>query len=219
MELDELRGILRSLEQDMARYAVNLHRESRERRTRELRSRLWPLGAAQILQILSGLAVTAISALFWVRHLDAPALAFSGIVLHVYGIGMVAGAARTLHLLASIDYSQPVVAIQRQLTLLSLWRLRLAWVFGVASCLAWIPMVVIGFDMAFGIDLYESAPWVIASFLGSGLACLGVVLLLHRWLATSSRMDLVQRIRDHLVGRSVSRARGILDEISEFEAE
>jgi hypothetical protein len=154
---------------------------------------------------------------FWVEHRHTLHLFVTGIMLHAYALMLILMAARNMHLVKSIDYATPVLAIQRQIARLYAWRLREAWWFGAVGCLIWVPFVLYVFALM-GADLYVSQPMFVAINALCGLACLAVFLWLTMLLRRrSSRW--ARAMDNSAVGASVRRARLRLEELARFENE
>jgi serine/threonine-protein kinase len=70
---------------------------------------------------------------FWTEYLDVPYLLIAGLLVHAAGLSMIGLGAAMQVLIARIDYSAPVLAIQRQLA-----QVRTLYVYGgLAVGLPW----------------------------------------------------------------------------------
>lgn len=152
------------------RLAVQVYREGR---LRALRWRWWPLYGGQILQIAAGLFTVAAGGYGWRHRGDGAIVVGSGVVLHVYGLALVVGAARVLARLRAIDYAAPVVEIQKRLAALRTSYVRSAVVLGQAWWFLWMPCVVVGAAAA-GVDIWPRA-WRVFT-LGTAVGIVGVLL-------------------------------------------
>ncbi|MBJ7574735.1 hypothetical protein [Luteimonas sp. MC1828] len=223
MELDDLKQAWQTLGRQMERQqALNLQllRESRlERARRGLR----PLVIGQLLQLLLGVALVVLGVACWTRNTEVARLFASGIIVHAFGVLTVALAGITLGLVASIDYSAPVLRIQQQMA-------RLLRFYGVNSNLAGAPWWVMWVLVVVAVSGLGAAPvqaatpvWIQASL------AIGVVGLLGTWLyAWRSRraraaLDVATDPDAHACvadgGDGIRRGQRILDEIARFERE
>jgi serine/threonine-protein kinase len=76
---------------------------------------LRPLAYWQVLQVLCGVLLIALGAQCWAQNTHLPHRVISGVILHVYGILVIASAAAVITRIKRIDYSQPVVEIRGHL--------------------------------------------------------------------------------------------------------
>lgn len=214
MELDEMKLAWQTLGRQLERQnALNLQL-FRDSRLDKLRRGLRPLVWGQVLQMTIGLLFAVVAAIFWVGHRDVAHLVVCGLLVHAYGVLLIAFAARVLYLIQRIDPAAPVVAIQRQLADLRAWRVRVeAPVNAVLGCFIWIP--VLWMNLAwYGADLWSPGFmwWAISCSLAGLAACVLVVWLMRR-------AGLARRVEDSSAGRSVQKAEAVLEEIARFERE
>jgi len=215
MELDELKSAWQLLDRRLEQHAaINLH-ILKESQLDRLRSRLRPLAWGQIVQIAAGLFMALWAAAFWSQHRDVAHLLIAGLIVHAAGLSMILLGAVVLVSISRIDYSAPVLAIQRQLAQLRVIYVRGGFVVGMSWSILWIPFVALIFQSAFGIDLYANAPSVAYIGVAVGIALMFGVWLLHRWSARHP--ELQRTLDDAAAGASLVRARRILDEIARFE--
>lgn len=220
MELDDLKAEWQALNAQMARQtALNL-RVFRQGQMEKARHGLRPLAWGQALQMVAGALLILPSALLWSRHLHTLHLLVAGLVMHAYGLALILFGARMQFLISRVDYGAPVLDIQKDLA-----RLRRFYVvgglwLGLPWWLLWmlLAMVVLGL---FGVDIYAGllahAPSVIYSNLAIGFAGLLASASFIRWAA--KRPGLGQRLEHSAAGRSLNRARALVDEIAAFEQE
>ncbi len=109
---------------------------------------LRPLLRGQILQILIGIALIVLGAQCWARNTHLPHKIINGVIVHVYGVLVIAQSAFICTRIKAIDYSKSVAEIRSKLDSLSSGYLRSGVVIGFAWWLMWIPVAVaIGFDL------------------------------------------------------------------------
>ena len=223
MELDDLKHAWQALGRQMERQqALNLQllRESRlERARRGLR----PLVIGQLLQLLLGVALVVLGVACWTRNTEVAGLLASGIIVHAFGVLNIALAGITLGLVASIDYSAPVLRIQQQMARL----LRFYGINANAAGLPWWIMWVLVVVAVSGLGA-TPAPAATPAWIQASLA-VGVAGLLGTWLyAWRSRRNqalpgAVTDAHAHACvadgGDGIRRGQRILDEIARFERE
>ena len=215
MELDDLKHAWQTLGQRLdAQAALNLH-VFKDHKLDKMRGGLRPLVLGQAIQIVVGVLIALWGGAFWTEHLDAPRLLIAGLLVHAAGISMIGLGAAMQALIARMDYSAPVLAIQRQLA-----RLRKLYVYGGLAVglpwwLLWMPFLMVFLKTTFDADLYVDAPSVIWFGSAVGVAGLLATWLLLRW--TSQRPQLAQRLENSAAGASLRQARNMLEEIARFE--
>lgn len=217
-ELDDLKAAWQTLNRNLEReHTLALHQFQETKRSR-FRSGFRPLVIGQIIQIICGALLAVWSGSFWIDHLGVAHLVIYGISLHAYGIMMIVFAARDLYLIKRMDYAAPVLALQKQVEALRRWHLKAAFWFGVAGCFIWIPLILIIF-YRLRADVWVRNPEVVGWFLVSGFVCLGIMLGIVSWSRRGGRERVAGKLVDNSAGRSVNRARALLDEIARFEQE
>jgi len=158
--------------------------------------------------------MTLLFAPFWLEHRGTPHLMLAGLMLHAYGVMMIIFAGRELVLLGRIDTAAPVLIAQRQFAELRAWHLRANLVFGITSCVIWIPLLVVLFTWV-GADVWaldpNGATWLLANIVIALVLLLGFL----RWTSKPSR--LAKAFEQTLVGRRIRKAQDVLDELARFE--
>ena len=212
MELDDMKLAWQRLDHKLERQQALGRQLFRESRLGRLRRGLMPLFFGQAVQVAFGILFSGWAAAFWIPRMQVTHLLVCGLLVQAYGLMLILLGARVLYLLLQVDYSAPVVAIQRRLAELRAWRVRVeAPINAVVGCFVWIP--VLGMNLAwYGIDLWS--PWSAALALTSGLVGLALLGLTVWWLR---RAGLAGKLEDHAAGSSVQRAEAALEEINRFE--
>ena len=216
MELDELKAAWTTLGQRLdAQAALSLH-VYKEGKFDRMRRGLRPLAWGQAIQIVIGVLIAVWGASFCIDHRAVSHLLIAGLLVHAAGISMIVLGALMETRIASIDYSAPVLTIQRQLAQLRKVYVRGGLAIGLPWWLLWIPflMVLLGYA---GVDLYVHAPSVI--WIGTAIGVMG---LLATWAFVrfaGNRPQLAERLARNVAGGSINRAQAQLDEIARFEQE
>jgi hypothetical protein len=210
MELDELKQQWQALDRKLDRSVALSLRLLTETRTRRTRLRLLPLLLLQPVQIAIGLAITILSARFWIANHEVMHLLIAGLVLHAFGIGLVIDAVMRILLIVRINYAGPVVTMQRYLALLRHWEIR-SFKWGWMLFWALIPVVfLVGVKALTTLDVWVRWPRGLL-WLASGSAVAMLV---------SYAFDRFARRWPNLyVGHSVAGAQRALDEIEQFARE
>jgi hypothetical protein len=216
--LDDLKTAWQALDRKLERqHALALH-QFKETRFAKVRGRFRPLVVGQIIQIVAGLILALIAGSFWFDHIGTPHLMIDGILLHAYGIMLIAFAARDLVLIHEIDYGAPVVAIQKQIARLRAWHQRAGIWFAIAGCFIWVPLMLMIFS-GLGADVWMANRDVVYWFLLSSFICLALTYGVIWWSRRPGRERLAKYLQDSSAGKSVNRAQAMLAEIERFEGD
>src|ERR1700750_2660830 len=113
-DIDDLKTAWKELNRQLERQNTLTLRQIKENKLGRFRSGLKPLVFGQTLQLIVGAVITIVSANFWLSHLNQLHPLLSGLFLQAYGILFIAFAVRDLMLIRQIDYSAPIVVIQKQ---------------------------------------------------------------------------------------------------------
>jgi len=217
MELDDMKAAWQTLNQRLdAQEALSLH-VFKESKLDRMRRGLRPLVWGQAIQIAAGALLALWGGSFWVEHRTVPHLLIAGLIVHATGIAMIALGALMETLIARIDYSAPVLAIQRQLAQLRKVYVRAGTVVGLPWFVLWVPFTIVALKSVFGPDLYLNAPQMVWSNVGFGIACMLATLAFVRW--ARARPNIARRLGDFAAGRSIVKTQGLLDEIAQFQKE
>jgi hypothetical protein len=215
-ELDDLKTAWQTLNRSLERqHTLTLH-QFKETKIGRFRSGLRPLVLGQLSLLIIGAVITVASAQFWVKHLDAPFLLGCGLFLQSYGIMFIAFAARDLLLIRRIDYSAPVVEIQKQLAELRSWHIRAAAWHGLTGSVAWLPVMIVVLYLM-GANAFTDKPAKVAWLTSTAAVCLLANYGLMRLARSPGKCG--RSLRNSWIGFAVNRAQATLDEIEEFERE
>jgi hypothetical protein len=215
MDLDELKLSWQKLDQRVDELTAINRRLLTETMSRKARWRLAPVFVGSVMNMVIGGFFAVVWGAFWSAHLGTLAVAAGGIALQVASIGLIVIGAVRLVLVHRIDFTQPVVAIQRALAALQEFEARSFHAVWLGSWLL-VPAAVVAIVMGFaGVDLWERASgYILANFvvcLAGGLA----PPLLHYW-ARRRGGRLAVRIDNFLLSHSIARARAAIAEIDGF---
>ena len=215
-ELDDLKAAWENLNRNLERqHTLALH-QFKESKLARFRSGLGLLAIGQVIQMICGAGLIALSARFWAGHLGVYHLMAWGIFLHGYGIMLAWFAARDLIAIYQIDYAAPVVTIQTQLATLRASHLRAGLWLAIAGCFVWMPLLLVVL-YALGADVWAAKPQIVWWFVLNGVVCLGLAAVVaYFWRRPQQKFG--RYLRESAVGRSVERAQATLNEIAAFRA-
>ena len=91
------------------------------------------------------------------------------------------------------------------------------WSAQLDGCIAWVPLVLVGFDADLGVDLVRQAPGAVGVLVLSG--ALGVVAWwgILKWLRRPRRAGLARAMDEGSAGPHLRRALAELGELARFE--
>lgn len=215
-DLDELKLAWRELSQKFDRQNALVFARLIEDKLTDFRSGLRPLIVGQVLQLVIGAIITGFAAEFWIAHIHKVPLLVSGLFLHAYGIMFIAFAVRDLALISGMEYSAPVLTIQKQLAQLRGWHIRAAVWYAMTSSVVWLPGMLIALHYLGG-DMLFDKPHKYVWLVSSAVVCFAVNYALVFLARSSGRCGAA--LRNSWIGRTVNRAQETLDEIAQFERE
>ncbi len=224
MELDELKTAWQTLDKRLQLHNALALQNYRDARLDKARRGLHPLLWGQTVQmLLIGLPFVLLAACLWIRTGTSVqplpwTTLVAGIFVQAYGVAAIALAGCTIGLIRTIDYSVPVLAIQKQLAKLRRFYIINGMIVGLPWWLMWVPVLMVLCGLG-GVDLYARAPSVVWIGLGIGIAGLLGTWWFHRWSRQPRRARLGKRLDDSVAGSSIRKAQALLDEIAEFERE
>ncbi len=168
--------------------------------------------------IVNAIGVVLIG-LFASAHLHEPRFLIPAAMLDCYAIALIVAGARQLAAVRSLDYDEPVVAIQKRLEQLRLLRVRTTLATLLFAPLMWVPLLIVGLRGIFGVDVYAAGTAWLAANLLFGIAVIPAAVFVarryRRWFESSKQM---RPLADAIAGRSLTTALDSLDAIRRFEA-
>jgi hypothetical protein len=184
---------------------------------RAVRRSSWGLSA----EVIITLPVLLLLGSFLAAHITEPRFFVPALLLQLFAIVQLALHIHKLVVLRSLDYSEPVVSIQKRLAALRVrWLRQLVWLYACLPLL-WPPLLIVAMQGLLGLDAYAllGLPYLGVNLL-VGLACVPLVLWLARALAPRvGHVPALRRLVDDLTGRSLREALDTLDAAAAFERE
>jgi hypothetical protein len=175
------------------------------------------LGIELLLNVLVALWL---GSFLW-DHAAEPRFLLPAAVLHLGVIALLAACIRQLVAIGSLDYSAPIVEIQKRMEALRAQRIRATMLTFLGAPLLWTPLLIVGLKGLLGLDAYAilSARYLIANAL-FGLAVIPLVVwIARRYADRMGRSPLVQRLLRDIAGTNLNAAAGFLSRIERFAAE
>lgn len=230
MDLDDLKT--RLAEQDAKLDEVlRLNRTAvRELELAKTKSSLRWLVPGTVVELLMAIVAVLWLGNFLYGHLREPQHFVSGLLLDLGAIALLGSCIRQLLAIGSLDVSQPVVAVQKELVQLRVLRIRTTKWTMILSFALWFPALLVLFEGLLGVDLWRVLgaagerdghflAWMVGNVLFGLLAALGLTWAWNRYANRADRPSAVERLMDDFAGRSLTRALRSLDAIVRFEAE
>lgn len=214
MELDDLKAAWQRLGDRLERQEAIQWQLLRDRKLDRVRASVRPLFWGQALQAALGIGLLVLGVACWGRNTGVPGLFATGIALHAFGVITMVMAFITMSLIGTMDYTAPVLKIQKRFALLRRFHAINATVCGAPWWIMWV-LVVVGFAGLGDVDPAAGTPaWISYSLLLGLAGFLGTVAIVFwrraRRPSTAAGWEESEGIR---------RARAQLDEIARFERE
>ncbi len=216
MQTNELKDLWQQLGRHLERQqALELHR-LREYSGRRLHDSLAPLRRGQWLQLAFGIGLVLFGVACWRRNLDAPGYLMAGLIVHAFGLLTAVLAGITLGKLRQLDYSAPVLHIEKQLGQLRRFYVFNGMLTGWPWWVMWVVVMVALAGIA-GVPAPQGMPWWLWANIGVGMLGWLVSAVLYRRARASQRPGLARRAEDAVSGSSLRQARAVLEELRRFE--
>ena len=220
MDIDELKTAWRALDERVSQsLALNLQTR-RDYTMDRARASLNVLAWSPRGNLAMNVIAAVVDGAFLARHMHEARFAVPAALLLGVAIVAIVWHARQLALLSRIDYSGPVVTIQRTLAEVYAMRVRESrWIL-VSGPLLWTPGLIVVAGLI-GIDLYAvvNGLWIIVNLLFGAAVLAAGFWFSRRYAAQLKESTAAKRMADSFAGASLTRAMKLVDEISEFEAE
>jgi hypothetical protein len=212
MELDELREKWAEHDGKLDE-SLRLNRQLlRETYTRRARFALWRLAAMLALGSIFMLMVIVWLGYFISQAWSSPRFAWPAVALDLMAISLLALLIAQVGLSLTIDYNQPVGAIQKRLETLRMVRVRYIQGIFLFAVLAWMPLFILVMKVFLGVDVYRSFPtsWIVTN-MAFGFAALAIGIWWSRKYGS--------RFLRELAGYNLNAASGFLATLADFEKE
>ncbi|MGK2857313.1 MAG: hypothetical protein ACSLFQ_08910 [Thermoanaerobaculia bacterium] len=230
MNIDEMRNTLAAHDHALDRLVhLNLATVRELRVTKTKSSLRWLTSGIAIELGVVSLAVIWLGS-FIADHVAEARFAVPALIIAVCAVALAASCIRQLATIDGLDYSRPIVEVQKELEKLRILRIRTTkWTF-ILGCVLWAPILAVLVRGMIGVDPYTIGAaiqsshadffrWIVANVLfGIGLALL-VVWISRRYAPRLSGSPFVQGLMNDIAGRSLTTAQQSLESIRQFEQE
>ncbi|MBV8519653.1 MAG: hypothetical protein JO197_19835 [Acidobacteria bacterium] len=230
MDLDELKARLAAHDEKLDRLVRLDAARVRAMQLDKTHASLRWLGRGVAFELLMTIVAVVWLGDFVFTHLREPRFLVPALLVDCGAIAYLGNCIRQLAALARLDYSQPVVTVQKELGKLRILRIRTTRWTMMVSLVCWFPVLVVLVEGFFGVDLWRILGavgaqhetfvlWLVLNVL-FGVAAAGVLLwLARRYEARAERSPRLQRLMDEFAGRSLTNALRSLQAVREFETE
>src|SRR5580658_5358187 len=214
MELDELKEKWAEHDRKLD-LSIRLNRQlMRETYTKRAKWALWRLAAMLALGSIFMLVVIVFLGAFTAKNWAMPRFTIPAILLDIAAIATLAALNAQIGMALSIDYTQPIAAIQKRLETLRKFRIRYTQAIFVISFLLWAPMFIVFMKTFLGADVYRlfGTAWIVAN-VAFGLAVFALGICLTKIFGP--RMS--PRFLKDLAGYNLNAATRFMATLAEFE--
>lgn len=217
MELDDLKSAWQQVAQELQTQKRITATLVAERDSMRLERALRPLFTWQVVQIVIGVLLAGIGGQFWVPRTDEAVLFASGLIVHGYGIALIINGIWVVRRYRAIDFSAPVVTLQRGVARLERSYIISGWMLGLPWWLLWIPMAIVAMTLL-GIDVLrgDSSAWL-APNIFVGIVGMVMTVVAYLWARRSTRPGVRERLARLVRGASLDQAQALLADIEAFE--
>lgn len=173
------------------------------------------------VEVVLNLVAIAWLGSFLASHVGEPRFLLSALVLHLSAILATIGAVHQIVTIRRLDWSAPVVAIQKQLETLRVQRLRAVLGTFLLAPLLWTLFLIVGLEGLLGVDAFVTFPlaWLFANIaLGMLVVAVGLWIA-RRYASRMRRSPRLQSFLRDLGGHNLAAADRYLHTLTQFEAE
>lgn len=213
MELDDLKSAWQTLDRHMQQQSTLNWHLFLERKLDKARSGLRRLYWGKIVQILFGDALIYFGIMAAIRHRDVPHLLACSLFMLVYGALTVIFGGISLGRISSIDYTAPVVEIQKRVDTLHRTHVLANWCLGLPWWFLWIAIFALEMKANVGVDLFVTLPAFI--WISGAIGAVGFIATV--WYFRRRKARSAGLADDADTPRGLRDAKSALDEISRFE--
>lgn len=217
-ELDEMQELWKAQDEKLDE-SIRLNRELLgSANLNKARSALQRLALLLSLEAVVWFAIVGSLGSFIYHHIGTLRLSLSGIALDVYAIAMLAATVRQIVAIRQIEYGRPIAALQKQIEMLRILRIRITQLALLGGTIVWAPLVIVTGKAFIGVDVVN-APWLWAN-VAFGLCLIPVALWLSKTFGERmGRFPWIRRMMNDLAGRNLSAAGDFLSKLSQFDAD
>jgi hypothetical protein len=189
----------------------------------------WLVPGVVLELVLTILAVLWLGS-FIFGHLGEPKFLLPALFIDICCIALLGSCIYQLIIVGSLDYSLPVVTVQKELGKLRILRVRATKWTMILSFVLWFPVPIVLFEGLFGVDLWKIlgaigdrdgnfVTWVVGNVLFGLAVALVMIWLWNRYANRVTPSPAIKRLMDAFAGHSLTKALLSLDSIAQFEKE
>src|SRR5262245_13781472 len=158
---------------------------------------------------------------FIAAHVSDTRFLVPAAILDVCTVLLLIAGIRQLVAIRTIDYSAPIVRIQRRLESLRIERIRTTKITLLGGPLLWTPLLIVAARGLFGIDLYATvtSAWLLANIFFGVAVIVVAVWVSRRYAEHLEASSFWGRLMRHLAGKSLNSAVGFVNAVERFENE
>ena len=215
LELDDLKGAWQSLDRKLDLRNALLLDQAREKRYRRLALRLLPLRFGKAIQMVFGALLILPAVSVWSELRDGSLLFWSAIAMHLYGVALIILGGIMQARLSEFDRGESVLENQKRLARARRFQVLSGLAVGLPWWFIWAPFGAVIAAAVADVDIYANAPGVMAWMIAGGVV--GYVLTVAAYLWAVKKPQWAARMESSAAGRSLDRAREVLNELNAFE--
>ncbi|HPA02204.1 MAG TPA: hypothetical protein PLK29_08310 [Chiayiivirga sp.] len=217
MELDDLKSAWQTLDRRIERQSRLQFQLLRERHLDTVRSRLRRLFWGKIVTILFGDALLYLGIMASIGYRDTPHLLACSLFLLAYGACLIVLGGVALVRIDRVDYSAPVLDIQRRIAHLERKEIVSGICIGLPWWLLWLAIFLLEMKSWAGIDLWLSAPAFVLASIAAGIAGLAISIWAFRRSHTAPQSRVGRWFERRIGAQGLREARRRLEEVRSFE--
>jgi hypothetical protein len=185
---------------------------------KKARSALQRMALLLSLEAVAWFAIVGFLGSFIYHHIGTLRLSLSGLALDVYAIAMLAATVRQIVGIREIEYGRPIAALQKQMEMLRVLRIRITQWALLGGTIVWAPFVIVTGKAFLGVDV-DNAPWLWAN-VAFALCLIPLALRLSKAFGERmGRFPWIRRVMNDLAGRNSKAAADFLGKLSQFDAD
>jgi len=225
MELDEMKQAWRELGERVERSGALARQVQVELKLDKTRSALRRWLWLPATEFAFGLVMLWIAGFFLAKNFavvgSAPGGAIPSVLLLLLAMATIGVSIRQFALIGGIDFTLPVVAIQRRLSAARALRIRMSQCDLLFGLPLWPVFLVFALQCAGGYANYRALDpaWLVWNALFGLALAVALVFVARRFGGRLSRSPVLGKLAEEIAGRGLVTAMGHLDELARFERE
>jgi hypothetical protein len=217
-DLDEMKELWMAQDEKL-NDSIRLNRELlSSANLKEARSASQRMALLLNLEAVAWFAIVVSLGSFIYHHIGTTRLWLSGLALDVFAITMLAATVRQIVAIRQVKYVRPIAALQTQIEMLRILRIRITQWALLGGTLVWAPFVIVTGKAFLGVDV-DNAPWLWAN-VAFALCLIPVALWLSKAFGERmGRFPWIRRVMNDLAGYNLNAAADFLSKLSQFDTD